>query len=50
MLLEAATRALVLWPPSTGSLEPEPAPEPASVPKGWFLRQQRRSGGELGDN
>jgi hypothetical protein len=48
-LLDAAARALVLWPPSTRSLEPEAAPEPPNVPKGWFSRQQRRSSNEPGD-
>jgi hypothetical protein len=48
-LRDAAARALVLWPPSTRSLESEPAPEPPSVPKGWFSRQQRRSRDQPGD-
>jgi hypothetical protein len=48
-LLDAATRALVLWPPSIHSVEPEPAPDPPSVPKGWFSRQQRRSRDTPGD-
>lgn len=42
LLLDAAARALVLWPPSSQSFEPEPPPEPPVVPTGWFSRQQRR--------
>jgi len=48
-LLDAAARALVLWSPSTHSVEPEPDPEPPSLPRGWFARQQRRGRGEAGD-
>lgn len=43
MLLDAAARALVLWPPSAQSFEPELPPEPPPVPRGWFSRQQRRN-------
>ncbi len=48
LLLDAAARALVLWPPSSQSFEPEPPPEPPVVPTGWFSRQQRRHGHQRG--
>jgi hypothetical protein len=44
LLLDAAARAVVLWPPSSQSVEPEPPPEPPVVPTGWFSRQQHRHG------
>lgn len=42
LLIDAASRAVVLWPPSSQSFEPELPSEPPSVPTGWFSRQQRR--------
>jgi hypothetical protein len=49
VLLDAAARALVLWPPSTRSFEPEPEPQPPAVPEGWFSRQQWRGRAERSD-
>lgn len=45
MLLDAASRSLVLWPPTTQSFEPEPLLEPPKLPQGWFSRERRRHSG-----
>ena len=42
LLIDAAARAHVLWPPAQHQFEPEPPPEPPDLPAGWFSRERRR--------